>query len=224
MARRGRLIVIDGIDKVGKETQTKLLVARLKQEGKKVKAVHFPRYEENFMGALIKECIEGKHGEFAKLSPHIASVLYAADRFETKQTLKRWLTEGYTVIANRYVTSNQIHQGGKISSGEKRRAFLTWLSRLEYGVFGLPRPDLVVFLDVPVAVSIQLMHFHYRVRGAPDTLERNLSYMKNSAQAARLLARQEKWKVVPCVKRESGEMFPREVIHAKIYKCVRRAL
>jgi dTMP kinase len=119
--RRGRLIVIDGIDKVGKETQTKLLVSRLRKDGKKAKALHFPRYEENFFGALIGECIRGKHGNFPTLSPKIASVLYAADRFETKSLMERLLKDGYTIIADRYVTSNQIHQGGKIRNAKKRR-------------------------------------------------------------------------------------------------------
>ena len=85
----GKFIVIDGIDGSGKKTQTKLLIERLKREGLKVKTIDFPQYENNFFGKFIGECLVGEHGDFAKLDPKIASVLYGADRFESSQKIEK---------------------------------------------------------------------------------------------------------------------------------------
>src|SRR5690606_12245312 len=141
----------------GKATQTALLVKRLKREGHSVRTYDFPQYEDNFFGRLIGECLAGQHGDFPTLDPYIASVLYAADRFESKAKLERWLQEGRVVVLDRYVSANQIHQGGKTLDPKKRKRFLEWLDRMEFGVFGLPRPDLVLYLDVPYEVSQRLL-------------------------------------------------------------------
>lgn len=221
---RGKLIVIDGIDKVGKETQTNLLVKRLRKEGKKVRAVHFPRYGENLLGALIRECIEGKHGDFAKLSPKIASVLYAADRFETKVWIEKLLARGYMVIADRYVSSNQIHQGGKIKDAKQRKEFLKWLDTLEYKIFGLPRPHLVIYLELPLELSHKLKEEYYRKYGtSKDTLENDKVYYHNSARSAHDLGRAYKWRIISCA--DTGgpggkKTLPKEVIHERVYTTV----
>ena len=110
--KTGKFIVIDGIDGSGKATQTKLLTNRLKNLGVKVKAIDFPRYYDNFFGKLLGEYLSGVYGDFTQVDPRVASVLYAADRFESSQQIKKWLATGYTVIADRYVSANQIHQGG----------------------------------------------------------------------------------------------------------------
>ncbi len=109
--KRGKLIVIDGTDGSGKATQVELLVKRLKQEGKKVKVVDFPEYYSNFFGKFIGHCLSEQYYNFVGVHPKIASVLYAADRFESKDKIEKWLKEGNTVVANRYASSNQIHQG-----------------------------------------------------------------------------------------------------------------
>lgn len=216
--KRGKLIVIDGIDKVGKETQTTLLVKRLKSEGIKAEAIHFPRYTENFFGALLKECLLGKRGSFITVDPRIAAVLYAADRFETKPLIEKWLTRGTHIIMDRYVSSNQIHQGGKIKSPTERKKFLAWLNELEYLKFGIPRPDLVVQLKLPTHLSHKLMERAYggdRLTVRADTVELNLEYYKNSERAAALLATSEGWKVITCARR--GEIRSVEDIHEELY-------
>ena len=121
--KRGKLIVIDGTDGSGKATQVDLLVEALKKEGRKVKVVDFPEYYSNFFGKFVGHCLSEQHYNFVSVHPKIASVLYAADRFEGKGKIEKWLKEGYTVVANRYASSNQIHQGGKkflILKSEKR--------------------------------------------------------------------------------------------------------
>lgn len=124
VAKKGKFIVIDGTDGSGKATQTKQLVRRLRKQGKKVKTIDFPRYYNNFFGKLIGEGLTGTYGNWAKLDPHIASTFYAADRFESSKQVRKWLEAGVIVIADRYASSNQIHQGGKILNGHKRKKFL----------------------------------------------------------------------------------------------------
>lgn len=144
---KGKFIVIDGIDGTGKATQAALLVQRLRREGKKAKAVEFPNYYKNFFGKLLGEYLSGKYGDFIEMDPHVASVLYAADRFESSGQIRRWLAAGYTVVADRYVSANQIHQGSKITDEADRRLFLHWLEKMEYEVFKIPRPDLILYLQ-----------------------------------------------------------------------------
>lgn len=223
--KKGVLIVIDGNDGSGKATQTSLLVARLQKEDFSVKKIDFPRYEENFFGTLIGECVRGEHGDFSSVDPKIASVLYAADRFETSILLTSWLSKGYVVIADRYVSANQIHQGGKIIDTKERRSFLEWLHHMEHVVFKIPKPDLVVYLSVPVAVSMarlqkaELVHKKKYLKGSKDVLEDNIHYLKNSKSGADWLAKIDaSWKKVECCPK--GKNLLPEEVHHEVYKIV----
>ena len=113
---KGKFIVVDGTDGSGKCTQVGLLSKRLKKEGYKIKVVDFPEYYKNFFGKFIGHCLSEQYYKFIHIHPKIASVLYAADRWESSEEMRTWLEKGYVVIANRYVSSNQIHQGGKIKN------------------------------------------------------------------------------------------------------------
>ncbi|MFA6258971.1 MAG: thymidylate kinase, partial [Candidatus Paceibacterota bacterium] len=132
--KKGKLIVIDGTDGSGKATQIKLLEKRLKKEGKKVKVLDFPEYYKNFFGAFIGHCLSEQYYNWTKIHPKIASIAYAADRWESSENIRKWLKEGYIVLSNRYVSANQIHQGGKVKSAKKRANFIKWLDEMEYGV------------------------------------------------------------------------------------------
>ena len=229
MKRRGRLIVIDGIDGVGKATQTALLARRLRKEGIKAKAVTFPNYYENFFGKLIGEYLSGKYGDFIKVNPRIASVLYAADRFESSDNIRKWIKDGYTVIADRYVSANQIHQGGKISNNKDRREFLKWLDEMEYGVFKIPRPDIILYLDLPVALSQKLLRNKLLavkkryIEGRKDVVEDNLRYMINSQRSAlSIIKKSNNWKRIHCAR--GGQIKSREEIHEDIYKNLQKLL
>lgn len=231
MANRstGKLIVIDGSDGVGKATQTKLLVERLRKEKIKVRAFDFPHYE-NFFGALIGKCLAGEYGDFVGLDPRIASVLYAADRFESKKLIEKWLTAGYSVVIDRYVSANQIHQGGKIRDAKKRREFLSWLDTLEHTVFGIPRPDLIICLNLPVAISTQLLKEKvasqkkiYLKKGLKDQVENDIRYLLNSQKSAlQYVKAHNQWVKIECVNKQ--EILPREVIHEKIFHLVKPLL
>ncbi|MEK7621942.1 MAG: dTMP kinase [Patescibacteria group bacterium] len=203
--KKGKLIVIDGIDGSGKATQVKLLAEKFKQLKIPVKTIDFPRYEDNFFGKLIGEYLSGLYGDFIQTDPRVASVLYAADRFESSQQIKDWLEQGFLVIADRYVSANQIHQGGKIKNNKQRKTFLAWLDKMEYEVFKIPRPDLIIYLDVPFEVSREWLKQKIAKRkkkylkGRKDVAEDNLLHLKNSRLSALSLVENNKnWFRIEC--------------------------
>ncbi len=215
---KGKLIVIDGIDGSGKATQAALLTARLKKEGVSVKTIDFPQYTKNFFGRLLRECLDNKHGDFLHLDPRIVSLLYAADRFESSAQILSWLSEGYIIIADRYTSANQIHQGSKIKNAKERKQFLDWLDRMEHNILGIPRPDLVVFLHVPVMVSQTLIRSRIK-----DAAESNVAHQEQALKSAiSLIKRGKNWKKVECAK--GGAIIPKEVIHEKVFSIVKKEL
>ena len=227
---KGKLIVIDGNDGSGKATQVALLTKRLKKEGKKVKIIDFPDYYSNFFGKFIGHCLSEQYYNFINIHPKIASVLYAADRWESSDNLKKWLKEGYVVIANRYVSANQIHQGGKIANTEKREAFIKWLDEMEYGVFKIPKPNVVFYLSVPMNFTLKLIKernkksFRKYLEKKKDIVEGNLTYLRNSNKAALWLAKTQKgWIKIDCVD-NSMLLETRENIHEMIYAKVKKII
>lgn len=230
MSKKGKLIVIDGSDGSGKATQTRLLLARLKAEGYRTKTLDFPQYEANHFGRLLGHCLAGDFGDFIAIDPHIGSVLYAADRFESRPLIERWLNAGYMVVLDRYVSANQIHQGGKIHDVKKQKEFLSWLDHMEHGVFGLPRPDRIVYLDVPVEVSQKLLSQEeqqrkkvYLKKGQKDLAETNVKHLSESREnALRLVKRLNRWERINCTAK--GEMLSRERIAEKVWGVVKRIL
>lgn len=225
-AAKGKFIVIDGIDGTGKATQAALLVERLRKEGRKVKAIDFPGYYRNFFGKLIGEYLAGKYGDFIEVDPHIASVLYAADRFESAPMIRTWLDEGYIVVADRYVSANQIHQGAKIDSPAGRKEFLHWLDKMEYGVFKIPKPDLILYLDLPIRLSQKLLRTklasfkkRYNKGRKVDVAEDNLAHMDASRRSALgMIKKSNNWQKIDCD--GDGEIKPRQVIHERIWSIV----
>lgn len=216
--KKGKLIVIDGTDGSGKATQTELLVKALKNEGRKVKIIDFPDYYSNFFGKFIGHCLSEQYYNFVKVHPKIVSVLYAADRFESRDKIKKWLKERNVVIANRYASANQIHQGGKIVNIKKRENFLKWLAEMEYEVFKIPKPDAIFYLDVPIAITRQLI----KGRGnKKDAHEKDVKFLENSRKSALWLAKTQKgWIKIECVK--DGKIDSRENIHKKIYEKIKK--
>lgn len=224
--KNGKLIVIDGIDGSGKATQVGLLAERFRKEGVKFKTIDFPRYYDNFFGKLIGEYLSGKYGDFIQVAPKLASVLYAADRFEASKNIRKWLDRGHIVIADRYVSANQIHQGGKIKDKKERKEFLSWLDEMEHKVFNIPRPDLVVYLDVPFEVSKFWLEKKVAQRkkkylkGRKDVAEDNLTHLKDSRESALMLEKANKnWTKISCCKGIVC-MSPEEV-HDRLFKVVK---
>jgi len=214
--------VIEGSDGAGKATQTRLLVERLRQEGRRVETIDFPRYTQNHFGKLLRECLDGHRGDFAKLDPQITSLIYAADRFESSKQIRQWLEEGADVVADRYVSANMLHQGSKITDEAQREAFLLWLDHTEHGVFEIPKPDIIVYLDAPYLVRKKMME-EDSSRGVLDTVEVDEAYQTAHETAAEHLNRlMDTWHHISCV--VGDQMRTREEIHEEVYQTMRRVL
>src|SRR4030042_2267814 len=137
----GKFIVFEGLDGSGKSTQSKLLVNHFKKERHKTIKIDFPQYGTRVAG-LVEEYLNGKYGGSEEVGPYRAAIFYACDRYDASFKIKKWLKEGKIVIANRYVTANMGHQGGKIANPLERKNYFSWLYELEYEIFNIPKPDL----------------------------------------------------------------------------------
>jgi dTMP kinase len=157
MARNGRLVVIEGSDGSGKATQSRRLVARLRREGVAAVRIAFPGYTRAFFGRTVARYLRGEFGASTQVDPHLAAALYAGDRFEARDRIRRWLDAGKVVVCDRYVDSNKAHQTARLKDDTKRAEFLAWIDRLEFGVFGMPRPDFTIFLHMPHAQAHELI-------------------------------------------------------------------
>lgn len=227
--KKGKLIVIDGTDGSGKATQVALLAKRLKKEGRTVKVVDFPEYYKNFFGAFIGHCLSEQYYKFLHVHPKIASVLYAADRWESSDELRGWLKKGYIVIANRYVSANQIHQAGKIKSAKKRNDFMKWLDKMEYEVFSIPRPDITLYLDLPTEIVLKLLKDRNLklerayLKKKKDVHEKDVNFLINSRKSALKLVKEiPNFIKIECA--EKGKISSRETIHEEIYKKVKKVI
>lgn len=217
----GKLIVIEGADGAGKATQAQLLTERLRGEGMQVENLEFPRYENSFFGAYVKEWLDEVHGNFVDLDPRLASILFAGDRFESRDTLTGWLEEGKHVVLDRYVSASMLHQGAKITDVEKRGAFLLWLQRLEYEVFKLPRPDMVVYLDMPAEMRHALLTTDESKPNLGHT-ETDADYQAAVQTCASQIAGLEKWKIVSCLM--DDKLRSKDNINTELYGLVRPLL
>lgn len=217
-------IVFEGNDGSGKATQAKLLSERFKKEKIPHELLDFPSYNRNFFGTLLADCLAGKCGDFVHLDPKVASTLYALDRLEESPRIKSALEDKKIVITDRFTSSNQIHQGGKIFDPVARDEFLVWLDGMEHTTLGIPRPEAVLYFRVPLEISKKLLAEDREKKNtsAPsgkDTVEEDEEYMRRSHEAAEWLAsRQNNWHTIECVK--NGAMRSREEIHEDVYKVV----
>lgn len=210
----GKLFVIDGTDSTGKATQTDLLVQNFQKRGYKTEIVDFPRYQDNIWGYLIGLYLKRKFGDPVKISPYLASILYAMDRFLARKKMYQWLREGKIIISNRYTTSNQIHQAVKIADALKRLKFMRWLDKFEYSFLGIPRPTAVIYLDVPIEISQKLLlsktQRQYLGNQKKDGHEENIDYQRRCSEQGRFAAGEFGWHIVNCA--EHDWIMPAEKI------------
>lgn len=218
----GKLIAIEGVDASGKETQTELLHRRLPQ----ARLVQFPNYQSD-SSALVKMYLRGDFGGRADdVSPEVASVFFACDRFASYKTdWGDYYNQGGIVIADRYVTSNMIHQACKIEDPARRQAFLAWVEEFEYGLMGLPRPDLVIFLDMPPEYAARLMkERRNKIDGKreKDIHERDNTYLRRAYDTAVAVAEQMGWSRLVCA--ADGVIKTPEEISAEVWRNVEKIL
>jgi dTMP kinase len=227
--KKGKLIVIDGTDGSGKATQVALLEKRLKKDGYKTKVIDFPEYYKNFFGKFIGHCLSEQYYNWLNVHPKIASIAYAADRWESSKEIYGLLSKGYVIIANRYVSANQIHQGGKIKSSKKRTEFIKWLDEMEHEVFKIPRPDVVLYLSLPLPIILNLikerngkMKREY-LKKKKDVHESDKDFLLNSRKSALWLTKNLKYyKQIDCASKNT--IRTREDIHEEVYKNVLKVL
>ena len=211
----GTLIVIDGLDGSGKNTQSKLLYERLLKEGKRVQLVSFPDYDSPACSP-VKMYLGGEFGSDPEaVGSYAASTFFAVDRFASfRLNWKKAYDEGDIIIANRYTTANAIHQLTKLDESE-HKAFLEWLYDFEFVKLGLPAPDLTLLLKVPVEKSLELID----VRGEKKDIHENREHLKKAALAAEECAAAWNWESLMCVD-DNGELLSREEIAERVYHLV----
>jgi dTMP kinase len=152
----GILLALEGIDGSGKGTQAARLAETAGANGFSVASFSFPLYDDNPFSRAVADYLNGEFGAADEVHPELAALLYAGDRYHARPQIVQALVENDLVVCDRYVASNAAHQGAKLA-GEERRRLLDWLEEVEYGEFALPRPQLVVLLDAPVALARELV-------------------------------------------------------------------
>ena len=218
---KSKLIVVDGGANIGKATQADMLMNRLINEGYKVGKMDFPRYNQNTIGHFINEFIDSDNAALATLPPKCFAILFAADRYESKKQIEEWIAEGRVIIFDRYVSASMLHQGSKIADIDAREEFLRWVEHVEYEIFGMPRPDLTVYLDVPPNESDKLLGYveEVGVKVVNDESKAKIDQAKVSDCAKYLAAINHNWVTVPCL--EGGELRNRDAIHEEVYTAVK---
>ena len=219
----GKLIVIEGTDGSGKSTQFRLLSEHLEKDGVAFRHLVFPRYDQE-SSALIRMYLGGEFGSNPKdVNAYAASVFFAVDRYASyKKVWGDWYENGGLIISDRYTTSNAVHQVSK-EDPENQQEFLKWLYELEYDRLGLPRPDLVIYLDVPTDFTEKMMRSREAATNTQaDIHEQDLEYLATCRRTGKAAAAFYGWTVINCV--EEGRMRSIEDIHEEIYRHVAACL
>ena len=221
MTPRGKLIALEGIDGSGKRTQLDLLARALDARGLAMLRISFPRYESSF-GKLVARYLNGEFGSLETVDPHLSALLYAGDRLEAKAEIESALSTGKIVLADRYIGSNLAHQSERIPP-ERRDEFLAWLKNLEYGLYGLPMEDLVVYLHVPAVEAHRLVGM--KSQRAYTSLQRDIqeadvSHLAQTSLIYDRLATEPNWVRIDCTDAVSGVLYPPEKIHRAVLEAV----
>lgn len=216
----GKLIVIEGGDGAGKATQAELLMTALRKKKIKTTYFDFPQYDTSFFGNLVGRALKGEFGDFRHLSPYLASLPYMLDRATARQELRAALKKG-VVVCNRYTSSSAAFQSTKCDRPKDRKAVLDFIERAEYDELGIPRPDAVIYLHVPPAISFKLIaskdgrNYMNKKKGARDQHETDRSYQVAVADTYLRLARaRSDWMLVTCA--QDGQILSREEIHSRV--------
>lgn len=218
----GTLFVIEGVDGSGKATQTDLLYQALQKQERPVRKISFPNYDSP-SSSLIKMYLNGEFGTDPQaVNAFATSVFFAVDRFASfRKDWQKFYEDGGIIIADRYVTSNLVHQAGKISDAAEKEHYIAWLSDLEYNIFGLPQPDCVIFLDMPPACSLQLRQQRNTLKQGltQDIHEADQHYLQQAYENAVAIAQHQQWHTIHCATPD-GNIRSIEDIHRQILQTI----
>ncbi len=211
----GKLIVFEGIDGSGKSTQFRLMCRCFEQEGVAFSRLTFPQYQEP-SSALIRMYLNGEFGEDPEaVNPYAASTFFAVDRYASY--MKVWrepYNSGTVILTDRYTTSNALHQGAKLSE-KKRHEFFRWLYEFEFGLMELPKPHIVIYMDIPAGKAAERIRDRQAATGtAADIHERNMAYLTECARCGEQAADYFGWHKVSCFK--GGTARSEQEIHDEI--------
>lgn len=224
--RKGKFIVIEGVDGSGKTTQFELLYERLKNKYKKLLVADFPRYYDSVWGKVVGEFLNGKYGKFENTDPLLTVLPYMLDEYTWSRDVGRpWLEKGGIIVSNRYFTSN-VHQIAKVK-GRRRKSYRDWLWNAGYDELGILKPDLVLFLDVPPNLSLRLIKEKrgraYLKGKKRDVAERNKKHQLEAyKEYVYTVKHRDFWTKVNCVSRK--KLNSPEKIHEKVWEKAAKVL
>ena len=219
----GKLIVIEGTDGVGKSTQFSLLRERLEAEGFDFQTIVFPQYAEE-SSALIRMYLGGEFGTNpGDVNAYAASMFYAVDRYASyKKIWGEYYRAGGVMLCDRYTTSNAVHQASKVPP-EKRMKYYQWLYETEFDLMGLPKPDLVLYLDAPIELTEAQMRLREsETHTRADIHEKDLDYLRTCRATGRQAAEFYGWKIIQCA--QGSVMRSRADIHEEVYRLTAKCL
>lgn len=224
MAKKGKLIVLEGIDGSGKTTQLNLLIKKFKKENIKFKTIDFPQYTSE-SSYFIRQYLNGFYGDWQGVGPYQTSIFYALDRFDATPKIKKWLRDGYLIISNRYTASNLAHQGSKIKNQNKRRNFFKWIINFEHNLLGIPRPDLNIILYLKAEMAQKLIgqkgKREYLSGIKKDIHEADLRYLRQTEKVYLELSQiyPKEFKLVKCF---DNNILSINEIHQKIWSIIKK--
>ncbi len=215
---KGRIIVLEGLDGCGKSTQLELAVEALRNKGEDIRLISFPNYESH-SGVLVSDYLHGDIPCEGEIGAYAAGSLYAVDRYVSYSTdWKADYNSGKTIVSGRYTTSNAIYQMTKLDE-DQRDSYLSWLWDYEYNKLGIPKPDLVIFLDMPLEVSQKLLSKRYEGdESKKDIHESNLDFMRKCRDSAIYTAQKCGWTIINCS--DGAKPLPIDDIHRMIMEII----
>ncbi len=225
--KRGKFIVIEGIDGSGKGEQFKLLLKRLKREKFKTATFDFPQYGKP-SAFFVEQYLNGRYGGWRDVGPYKASVFYAVDRFDVGPKIKEWIDAGNIVVSNRYVSSNMGHQGAKITDRRAREKYLRWVYDFEYIMMDIPKPTVSILLHVPSRIAYDLIgkkHSRKYLHGERrDIHEEDQSHLKSAERTYLEITKMfpGDFVVVECV--GDNKLLTIKEIHERVWREVKKIL
>jgi dTMP kinase len=216
------LVVIEGLDGAGKSTQVKMAKEYIQSNGVNLKYLHFPRYEGSIYGELIARFLRGEFGTIDTVHPQLVALLFAEDRHDAATQIRKWIDEGYTVLLDRYVYSNIAYQCSKLSNPDEASRLRDWIFETEYGVFGIPKPDINIFLDVPLNFVDKMLKESREgderdyLNGKTDIHEASIDFQSNVRKFYIAQTEADKNFIRIDCSNSRGEMLPPDKIFEKI--------